>query len=585
MLIRQGKNKQRFLYGQFFSYFYCGKMNLMKLKVFTLRNAGILFLLFFIACNCKKVRYDYSELRLDQYYSGKISENETIFLKFQRADSILSGSYFIHKGNAIVDVMPFSGRTCKREVELNFSESDGVRRTKGNLNVCGDTIRYYYGKRKNSGSYVLIREKIQRPPVLKPRFNEIAFDKVRKTELNYGKARGYYTSKPIDKIGTEQYASIILEVGKSLARNVMMKELPLTLDLFEPVGDPVIRRPLILLIHGGAFIIGDKDTKTMRAIADYFAKRGYVVASINYRLGYMFIPGGYVYLERCIYRAVQDARAALRFLVHNAEKYRIDTDYIFVGGNSAGGFTALKTAFMQQNEAFESASGNVFFLREDLGCLDCSGNDLKERFAVRGVINMWGALTDTSMIGKDEKISVLLFHGDADQVVPPGHQYPFANMGTEFSSFFSRKTFGSVSIYEQLNRLGINSKLVIFPGADHDPQIGKDNKLNENMDIILENTQDFLYDIISADSSVLKGKFIYSSNDKTARFEVSGKGKITVNWQIKGGKIIQTHQDGKEIEVVWFSDAETHTLRCLMQNENGLLNTIEKNIIVRTKKP
>jgi acetyl esterase/lipase len=553
----------------------------MKNKVFTLRVAGIMFLLFILACNCKKVRYDYSELKLGQYYIGNISDNEIIYLKFQRADSVLNGSYFIHKGNALVEVLPFTGRTCKRKVELNFFETDGVRKSKGNLNICGDTIRYFYGKKKNSGSFVLEREKIQRQPVLKPRYNEIAFEKVRKTELNYGKARGYYTSKPIHKIGKEQYASIILEVGKSLARNVMMRELALTLDLYEPVGDPVIKRPLLLLIHGGAFIIGDKDTETMRAMADYFVKRGYVVASINYRMGYMFIPGGYVYLERSIYRAVQDTRAALRFLVHHADKYRIDTDYIFVGGNSAGGFTALKTAFMQQNEVFESASGNMLFLREDLGCLDCSGNNLKDKFSIRGVINMWGALTDTLMIGKHENIPVLLFHGDADEIVPPGHQYPFANMGIEISSFFCRKTYGSVSIYEHLKKLGINSKLVLFPGADHDPQLGKDNQLNENMDIILENIRDFVFEIIVADSSVLKGKFNYSLQDVTARFEIKGKGKITANWQITGGKIIQTKNEGKEIEVVWFVNEEKHGLRCLMQNENGLLNAIEKDIIIK----
>ncbi len=548
---------------------------------YTLRISGIIILLIMIACNCKKVHYDYSELRLDQYYSGKITDNRTLYMKFHRADSILEGEYFIHQNNALVEVFPFSGRTCKRHVEIQFTEKQDILKTKGVLSVEGDTVRYYYGKRKKSNNYVLVKEPFLRQTVIKPRYNAPTFNKVRKTEMNYATARGYYTSKPVEKIGVEQYAAIILEVGKSLALNVMMKDLTLSLDLYEPVGDPVARRPLLVLIHGGAFIIGDKDTRTMRAIVDDFTKKGYVVAVINYRLGYMFVPGGYVYLERCIYRAVQDARAAIRYLVHHADKYRIDPNYIFVGGNSAGGFIALKTAFMQQQEAFESASGNIFLLREDLGCLDCSGNNLKEKFSVRGVINMWGALTDTSMISRNDNAPVLLFHGDADDIVPAGHEYPFVNMGAEFSSFFSKKTYGSVSIHEHMTQLGKDSRLILFPGAGHDPQIGKDNQLNENMTVILENMGDFLFDIISADSSVLAGKSEYDARDETARFIIEGKGKISANWYVQGGKIIQIQNEGQTVDVVWFVNEDTHKLTCRISNENGFVNTIEKKINVK----
>lgn len=553
----------------------------MKRKVIFIRITGLFFVLCIIACNCKKVSFDYSGIYLEEYYTAPISDGQALYLTFHRADSLFSGEYFIYNGKAVVTPYLFSGKTCKRNVKLNFQGPEGLKKTQGKISFNGNTIVYSFGSQKNPGEYRLVREKPQKLPVIKPRYNTAAFRDVRIQEIRYGKARGYYASKPVERIGAEEYAAIISDVGKELATNVLMSDLPLTMDLYQPVGDTLKKRPLLLVIHGGAFIIGDKDTETMRAIGNYFAQRGYIVASINYRLGYMFVPGGYVYLERCIYRAVQDARAALRFLVHYAEKYRIDTEYIFVSGNSAGGFTALKTAFMEQKEAFESASGNIMFLREDLGCLDCSGNDFKDRFRIKGVINMWGALTDTAMISKRENIPVLLFHGDADEIVPPGHQYPFANVGTEFSSFFSHKTFGSVSIHQHMQRLGLKSRLVIFPGADHDPQNGPDNKLNENMDIILENMNEFLYGLISADSTLIKGKTMFSMQDDAAVFRLKGKGALRASWNVTGGKIISTEENGALVKIVWFAGAPAHKLQCRVMNENGLVNSFQREVIIQ----
>lgn len=501
-----------------------------------------------------------------------------MYLMFDRADTILSGHYFMNDGYAVVDRFSFQGETHKNHVEIKFGEKSGVRKTKGKIQISGDTLTYTFGSKKHATELNFVKQKTSPPVAIRSRYLQPVFAKVRKKEEEYGKARGYYVSKPVDKITTDEYVSIILQVGKELAMNFTMPEQSLKMDIYQPVGDTIKRRPLLMLIHGGAFIIGDKDTETMRVIANYFAERGYVVASINYRLGYVFVPGGYVYLERCIYRAIQDARAALRYLVHHADRLRIDPSYVFIAGNSAGGFTALKTAFMEQHEAYESAAGNVLFLRDDLGCLDCSGNTLKNKFSIKGVINMWGGLTDTSIIDKREKIPVLLFHGDKDEIVPAGHQYPFANISTELSSFFTSKTFGSFSIHEHMQRLGLNSRLIIFPGEGHDPQIGKNNTLNENMKVILENMNDFMYQLIAADSSQIAGKTTFSRTDPTAVFSIKGKGKISARWYVEGGAIVSTNNNTPEIKVVWFSDAQKHSLRCVAINENGFVNTVTREI-------
>jgi acetyl esterase/lipase len=538
-------------------------------------------ILFLIACNCKKVYYDYSTVFLDTYYSGILADGEKLYLSFNRADSLISGHFFIYSGSAIVKKHPFHGYSKKETAVLQFHFPDKTLKTKGNISTNRDTLFFTpVSSSSKKFGFILIREKTKRQALLKPRYDKIAFSKYRKKELEYGKAYGYYTSKPVASVKEDQYPAIILDVGKSLISNVLMEELPLKMDFYEPIGDTVSKRPLLILIHGGAFIIGDKSSETMTKMAEYFTLRGYVVAVINYRLGYMFVPGGYVYLERCIYRAVQDARAAIRYLIRYADNYRIDKDNIFLAGNSAGGFTALKTAYMDKADIFESVAGNTLLLQNDLGCLDCSGNSFKETFSIKGVINMWGALTDTSMIRPSENIPVLHFHGDADNIVPPGHDYPFANVGTEFSSFFSQKTYGSVAIHQHMQNIGIYSKLILFPGAGHDPQVDRNDKLNDKMTVIFKEINSFLFQILASDSFFISGKKIIQFSDKTAVYEIKDKKLAQTNWTIEGGKIIKTEKKGQRIHVVWYEGEPSHIITCSAIEENGFFWKDTMNVLL-----
>ena len=56
------------------------------------------------------------------------------------------------------------------------------------------------------------------------------------------------------------------------------------MDIYTPVGDNYTNRPLLIFAHGGSFIGGSKTNPTMVDLCETFAKRGYVTASINYRL-------------------------------------------------------------------------------------------------------------------------------------------------------------------------------------------------------------------------------------------------------------------------------------------------------------
>jgi acetyl esterase/lipase len=111
---------------------------------------------------------------------------------------------------------------------------------------------------------------------------------------------------------------------------------PLILDLYRPRGSKP--RPLVLFIHGGGWVGGN--TRHSGALADFprvlarLAAEGFVVASVEYRLA----------SEAPYPAALQDVRAALRFLKVNAARYGIDAQRAALWGGSAGGHLAALAA-------------------------------------------------------------------------------------------------------------------------------------------------------------------------------------------------------------------------------------------------
>jgi len=85
--------------------------------------------------------------------------------------------------------------------------------------------------------------------------------------------------------------------------------------------------PLIIMVHGGGFMMGDKSDGAGLTGVDQLLAAGYAVASINYRLS-----------SEAIYPAqIYDAKAAVRFLRANAEEYQLNPDKFGAWGASAGG--------------------------------------------------------------------------------------------------------------------------------------------------------------------------------------------------------------------------------------------------------
>ncbi|MEL7250578.1 MAG: T9SS type A sorting domain-containing protein [Bacteroidota bacterium] len=175
--------------------------------------------------------------------------------------------------------------------------------------------------------------------------------------------------------------------------------------------DDLAERPFILMIHGGGFQTGTK--AAMTNYCKEFAKRGFVAATLGYRLGWD--TSDPISQLRAMYRAHQDANAALRFAVRHANKARIDTDWMFIGGSSAGAITSLNVIYQSQAD-WESVYPGITNL---LGGLDDSGNNLNNTFDVAGVFNNWG-MTATTGITPAEMVPSVAFHGVLDQTTPIG---------------------------------------------------------------------------------------------------------------------------------------------------------------------
>lgn len=107
--------------------------------------------------------------------------------------------------------------------------------------------------------------------------------------------------------------------------------------------------PAVVCIHGGGFRAGSRER--YRAIAYYLAQHGYVAATIDYRLS----P------RHQFPAAVEDSKAAVRYLRANAARFNLDPDRIGATGGSAGGHLVLMLGVTGGVEEFEGSGPNREF--------------------------------------------------------------------------------------------------------------------------------------------------------------------------------------------------------------------------------
>lgn len=110
------------------------------------------------------------------------------------------------------------------------------------------------------------------------------------------------------------------------------------LNLYVP--DSEAAPPLFVLIHGGGFISNDAESRQAQLMYRYFRDHGFACATVNYRLAQ----------ETAFPAAVEDCKAAIRYLRAHADEYGYNADHIAVFGESAGGYLAIMCAVTNDGE-------------------------------------------------------------------------------------------------------------------------------------------------------------------------------------------------------------------------------------------
>ena len=373
------------------------------------------------------------------------------------------------------------------------------------------------------------------------RYREPQYTFKKTSDVQYGKAKGFWTSYPSED--ETNYTKIIL---KLLPKTAAAKKLDMFLDLYVP-DDSAQIHPLFVLLHGGAFYFGDKGEKNMREWSEHFAKCGYVVASVNYRIGFAFSKSS---IQQCGYQAIQDAHAALRYLVAHAEEYRIDPDHIFLAGTSAGSITALATTFMNDVNCPPFVAKNK--LPKKCGSLHTADNEYRNKVRIKALANMWGALYDLHELD-GHYVPVISFHGTDDQIVPFDHGHPFSGVKSNLGEKLFDEMYGSQSIHRYLDSLHVRNQFYPLEGCGHAPHQEKNGTLNEHYYFIKEKMQAFFY-------PELKTTFKLKHEDRDPQLFYLDDERVTnLSWQAEGGLILDIIDNC--VRVVWLEDAPKQLLR------------------------
>ncbi len=275
---------------------------------------------------------------------------------------------------------------------------------------------------------------------------------------------------------TEVFSSFTLESDVKYGNNLNREgnDTDLFVDIRQPDGDTETARPLIILMHGGTFIAGEKTGNDVVPLAEEFARKGYVTASISYRLGMdnlISVSGpSEGDASEAVFRATQDCKAAIRFFYKSVEEdgnpYKIDTDHIYLVGSSAGGFMAVHHAYLDQESEIPSS---IDFSKPGLtGGIEGDSGNPGFSTEVTAIVNLAGALGDVEWMEADDT-PVLSLHGSEDGTVP------FDTDVISVAIFEIIEVAGSQSIHAKADELGLQNCFKPFWGADHVPHVNDAN--------------------------------------------------------------------------------------------------------------
>ena len=274
-------------------------------------------------------------------------------------------------------------------------------------------------------------------------------------------------------------------------------------DVYQPHGDTFSLRPVMLLIHGGAYLkLLDQNSPDIVLLCNYFSQRGYVTVSIDYRQE----PNPLSLLSeelmvKAVSRALIDTKEAVDHLFRtyqDGNPYRIDTSKAIIGGVSAGAVSAMFIGFLDSLAQLSPKYQNWI--------IEANGNDadsiLRHKFDLikpKILISISGALLDTNWI-KPKGIDILLVHGSVDEIVPYNFGHPLNIAALPI-------LYGGKALYPRTISQGIRCEFEDWIGRGHVPfmnlNIGDILTLNLINQPILDSTErhiaHFCYSLLDCD--------------------------------------------------------------------------------------
>jgi len=240
------------------------------------------------------------------------------------------------------------------------------------------------------------------------------------------------------------------------------------MDIYQPVGDTSTSRPVIVLAHEGTFDSENKsDDPTIVRLCHNYATRGFVVASINYRLmsqsvllGTIANPSDSGAIITEVIQALSDGKAAVRYFstdAATANLYKIDTTKMFIGGNSAGAVLAMHYGYIDSVGQVTPYLQGV--INANGGIEGNSGNP-GHTSKVAGVISLAGGLNDPEWVTPGD-VPSFNAQGTADNVVPYVCGEPFGYLPVRLCGLGSLQSY-----YDSAH---INEASLVFQNAPHVP--------------------------------------------------------------------------------------------------------------------
>jgi len=230
----------------------------------------------------------------------------------------------------------------------------------------------------------------------------------------------------------------------------------LLLTIYTPEDDTLTDRPVMIVASGGGF--QEQERESVEPIAQEFARRGYVAATMDYRvLGQAPLDADELAIAGVM--ATHDMFAAVRFLRAEGEGSNprgIRSDAIFVSGESAGGVMAMLAATLDPDDPI-SNQALVNFLNSNGGVYGTVGESNGVSSIVQGALPLSGAVLDLATV---DASSALLYsaHEEFDPVVP-------CSTAPEGASFTGLQVSGACDVVPAYGAAGATGVLFLVEGS------------------------------------------------------------------------------------------------------------------------